>query len=188
MIAKLRAPLTAILLIHLAAFAAIALNCHASLAKDRPEASRLTEFYFWISFGGMIGGLFNTLAAPLLFNGIVEYPLAVAVACLLFRQGDVAASRRIAADIALPLAVGGITAAILVFAASKGAPLAVQLAALSLPAILTFAQRREARRFGWCMAALMAASLAFDNAGERVLYATRTFFGVYRVSDDPQSR
>ena len=188
MIAKLRAPLTAIVLIHLAAFAAIALNCHASLAKDRPEASRLTEFYFWISFGGMLGGLFNTLAAPLLFDSIVEYPLVVAVACLLFRSGDAAAPKRTTADVALPLAVGGLTAAILVIAGAKGAQLAIQLAALSLPAILTFSQRREARRFGWCMAALMAAGLAFDNAGERVLYATRTFFGVYRVSEDPQGR
>jgi hypothetical protein len=188
MIAKLRAPLTAILLIHLAAFAAIALNCHASLAKDRPAPSRLTEFYFWISFGGMLGGLFNTLAAPLLFDSIVEYPLVVAAACLLFRPGGAPAAARRTADVALPLVVGGVTAAILVILGSKGAPLAVQLAALSLPAILTFAQRREARRFGWCVAALMAASLAFDNAGERVLYATRTFFGVYRVSEDLQGR
>jgi hypothetical protein len=187
MIAKLRAPLTALVLTHLAAFAAIALNCHASLAKDRPEASRLTEFYFWISFGGMLGGLFNTLAAPLLFNGIVEYPLVVAVACLLFRGGDAAAPKRTTADIVLPLAVGGLTAGILVVAA-KGAPLGAQLAALSLPAILTFAQRRQARRFGWCVAALMAANLVFDNAGERVLYATRTFFGVYRVSEDLRGR
>ncbi|HET7695237.1 MAG TPA: fused MFS/spermidine synthase [Vicinamibacterales bacterium] len=188
MIAKLRAPLTAILLIHLGAFAAIALSCHASLAKDRPEASRLTEFYFWISFGGMLGGLFNTLAAPVLFNSIVEYPLVVAAACLLFRTREAAAWKGSAADVVLPLAVGGLTAGILIVGASKGAPLAVQLAALSLPAILTFAQRREAHRFGWCVAALMAASLAFDNAGERVLYATRTFFGVYRVSEDLQGR
>ena len=187
MIAKLRAPLTAIVLIHLAAFAAIALNCHASLAKDRPDASRLTEFYFWISFGGMLGGMFNTLAAPVLFDAIVEYPLVVAIGCLLFRNGGTAATRT-AADVVLPLAVGAITAAILVFAASKGAPLAVQLTLLSVPALVTFAQRRQARRFGWCVAALMAASLAFGNAGERVLYATRTFFGVYRVSEDLQGR
>jgi hypothetical protein len=189
MIAKLRAPLTAIVLVHLAAFAAIALNCHASLAKDRPDASRLTEFYFWISFGGMLGGLFNTLVAPLLFNGIVEYPLVVAVACLLFRAGDAPGRpKRTTGDLVLPLTVGAMTALMLVVLAAKGAPLAVQLTALSLPALLTFAQRRQAQRFGWCVAALMAASLAFGDAGERVLYATRTFFGVYRVSEDLQGR
>ena len=188
MIAKLRAPLTAIVLVHLAAFAAIALNCHASLAKDRPEPSRLTEFYFWISFGGMLGGMFNTLAAPVLFDAIVEYPLVVALACLLFKAGDAPAAGRRAADVVLPLAVGALTAVILVVLASKGAPLAVQLTALSLPALVTFAQRRQAHRFGWCVTALMVASLAFGDAGERVLYATRTFFGVYRVSEDVQGR
>jgi spermidine synthase len=137
----------------------------------------------------MLGGLFNTLAAPVLFDGIVEYPLVVAVACLLFRGGGApAGAPRSTADIAVPIAVGAITAGLLVALASSGAPLAVQLTALSLPALLTFAQRRQARRFGWCVAALMAASLAFANAGERVLYATRTFFGVYRVSADMQGR
>ena len=78
----------------------MALNCHADLAKDRPEASRLTEFYFWVSFGGMLGGLFNTLAAPLLFDSIVEYPLVVLLACLLFRRVRCAAGARgVAADV-----------------------------------------------------------------------------------------
>jgi hypothetical protein len=34
----------------------------------------------------------------------------------------------------------------------------------------------------------MTASLAFGNASEKVLYATRTFFGVYRVSEDLTGR
>ena len=188
MVARLRAPLTAIVLVHLAAFAAMALNCHASLAKDRPDASRLTEFYFWISFGGMLGGMFNTLAAPVLFDAIVEYPLVVAAACLLFRAGDAPGAGRRAADFVLPIAVGGVTAVILVLLASNGAPLAVQLTALSLPALVTFAQRRQAHRFGWCVTALMGASLAVGDPGDRVLYATRTFFGVYRVSEDLPGR
>ena len=96
MIAKVRAPLAPILVLHLAAFGVMALNCHVDLSQDRPEASRLTEFYFWVSFGGMLGGLFNTLAAPVLFNSIVEYPLVVLLACLLFRTSDSkAAARRV---------------------------------------------------------------------------------------------
>ena len=38
------------------------------------------------------------------------------------------------------------------------------------------------------MAALIITSLIFGNADERVLYATRTFFGVYRVSEDSGAR
>ena len=85
MILKVREPLSAIVLLHLAAFGVIALNCHADLAEDRPDASRLTEFYFWVSLGGMLGGLFNTLAAPVLFDSVIEYPLVVLVACVLAR-------------------------------------------------------------------------------------------------------
>jgi len=189
MVAKVHAPLTALVLLHLMAFGVMALCCHANLAKDRPEPSRLTEFYFWVSFGGMLGGLFNTLAAPVLFDGIVEYPLVLVLACLLFRVSDSPVTwRRVTADVVMPLVVGGLTAGILIALKARGAPLSLHLAALSVPAFLTFIQRRQSLRFGSCMAALIVVSVAFGNAGERVLYATRTFFGVYRVSEDPARR
>ena len=189
MLARLRAPLGAIVTLHLAAFAVMALNCHADLAADRPEASRLTEFYFWLSLGGMLGGLFNTLAAPLLFDSIIEYPLVVMLACLLFRAtGSPSSSARPLADAAAPLAVGALTAGVLIVSSARGASLALQLAMLSVPAVLTFAQRRQPRRFGYCMAALLGASFVVGGGGERVLYATRTFFGVYRVSEDLAGR
>ena len=35
----------------------------------------------------MLGGLFNTLAAPVLFDSVIEYPLVVLVACVLFGRG-----------------------------------------------------------------------------------------------------
>jgi hypothetical protein len=189
MVAKVQAPLTVIVMLHLAAFGVVALYCHAELARDRPGSSRLTEFYFWVSFGGMLGGLFNTLAAPVLFDGIVEYPLVVLLACLLFRVSDSPlASRPVTADVVMPLVVGALTAGILIVLRARGASLGLQLAALSVPAVLTFAQRRQSMRFGCCMAALILPSFAFGNADERVLYATRTFFGVYRVSEDLAGR
>jgi hypothetical protein len=177
MVAKVQAPLTAIVALHLVAFGVMALNCHTDLAKDRPEPSRLTEFYFWVSFGGMLGGLFNALAAPVL------------LACLFFRMSDSAVPRRrVTADVVVPLVVAGLTVGVLVGLRARGVSLPWQLAALSVPAVLTFAQRRQSLRFGWCMAALILPSLAIGNADERVLYATRTFFGVYRVTEDLAGR
>jgi spermidine synthase len=187
MVARVIAPLGVIVALHLSAFAVIALNCHAELAKDRPDASSLTEFYFWVSLGGMLGGLFNTLAAPVLFNGIIEYPLMVVVACLLFRAADVqAAVRRPIADVLATLAVAASTAAVLLLTSGRG--LTLQLSALTVPAVLTFAQRRQPGRFGLCIAALLAVSFAVGRADERTVYATRTFFGVYRVSEDTRAR
>ena len=69
--------------LQLLAFFVTAMVCHGQLAGDRPSESRLTEFYLWMSLGGVLGGLFNALVAPLVFSGAVEYPLMLAVACLL---------------------------------------------------------------------------------------------------------
>jgi hypothetical protein len=53
------------------------------LAKSRPPAQNLTEFYLWISLGGVLGGIFNALLAPQIFDHLVEYPLVIVLACLL---------------------------------------------------------------------------------------------------------
>jgi hypothetical protein len=59
-----------------------ALVCHLALAHARPSADRLTEFYLFVSLGGVIGGSLAALLAPLIFNNVYEYPLALAAACL----------------------------------------------------------------------------------------------------------
>jgi len=69
--------------ITLLAFFITTMVCHGELARDRPSTRHLTEFYLWMSFGGMLGGLFNGLLAPTLFTGVAEYPLALIVACLM---------------------------------------------------------------------------------------------------------
>ena len=69
--------------IHLAAFFCCAMICHTRLARTRPSTEHLTEFYLWMSLGGMLGGAFNTLVATYVFNGIYEYPLVLALACVL---------------------------------------------------------------------------------------------------------
>ena len=56
---------------------------------------------------GCSAGLFNTLAAPVLFDSIVEYPLVVLLACLLFRVSAVQRWPRMTADVVVPLVVGG---------------------------------------------------------------------------------
>src|SRR5262249_18470383 len=57
--------------------------CHGELAQDRPATKYLTEFYLWMSLGGVLGGLFNALVAPLVFKTAAEYPLVLVLACLL---------------------------------------------------------------------------------------------------------
>src|SRR5205823_4922231 len=69
--------------LHLVTLFVVSMVCHGELARDRPAPRYLTEYFLLMSTGGVIGGLFNGLFAPVVFNAIVEYPLAMVCACLL---------------------------------------------------------------------------------------------------------
>jgi hypothetical protein len=86
MLSQARGPLQLLIPQHLLTFFVAATMCHRMLAEDRPDPAHLTEFYFLISVGGVLGGSFNALVAPLLFNSIAEYPMMLGVACLLRPQ------------------------------------------------------------------------------------------------------
>jgi len=67
----------ALLALHLAfAFLGV-LVCNHRLFLTRPDPSHLTGFYLWLSVGGLLGGLFSGLLAPMLFNRVLEYPVLV---------------------------------------------------------------------------------------------------------------
>ena len=68
---------TFLLLVNLGAFFFIALWCHQMLAARRPPPDRLTEFFLLLSVGGVVGGAFNALIAPVIFNMVWEYPLVL---------------------------------------------------------------------------------------------------------------
>lgn len=56
---------------------------HSRLYDARPSAANLTLFYFVMSAGGALGGLFTALIAPLVFDWAWEHPLLVVAAALL---------------------------------------------------------------------------------------------------------
>jgi hypothetical protein len=64
-------------------FFLVTLGCHGELAADRPPTKYLTEFYLLMSVGGVVGGILNAIVAPVLFPGVWEFPIAIAVACLM---------------------------------------------------------------------------------------------------------
>src|SRR5439155_11269934 len=68
--------------VHLLVVFLVALVCHGELALSRPAPRYLTEFYLWLSVGGVLGGLFNALVAPAVFFGVAEYEVGLVLACL----------------------------------------------------------------------------------------------------------
>ena len=81
-------PAWLLILANLGFFFVAALMCHRQLANDRPSTAHLAEYYLWIAIGGALGSLFNVLVAPLLFTLVLEYPLAIVVACMLQGSDD----------------------------------------------------------------------------------------------------
>ncbi|SFN18363.1 hypothetical protein SAMN05660284_00788 [Formivibrio citricus] len=60
-------------------FYALCVIANERLYGLRPHPVQLTGFYLTIAVGGWIGGLLVSLVAPLLFTGLLEYPLSVLV-------------------------------------------------------------------------------------------------------------
>ncbi len=56
--------------------------CHGELVQARPGLRRLTLFYLMISVGGVLGGSFVALVAPLLFDAYYEFGLGLAGCCV----------------------------------------------------------------------------------------------------------
>ncbi len=74
---------TAVLFVHLIGLFFISLSVHGQLSKSKPAPHHLTEFYLWMSVGGLLGGIFNTLVAPFIFNDIYEYLIILLLSCFL---------------------------------------------------------------------------------------------------------
>lgn len=87
-LAQFMRPLWLTVPLHLTGFFVAACVFHGELVRDRPSPQYLTTFYLWISVGGVLGGWFNAIAAPLLFPTVLEYPLILLLAILILRSPD----------------------------------------------------------------------------------------------------
>ncbi len=68
-------PLLVLIGLEWGCLAIVAVALHGRLAGDRPGAGQLTEFYLVQSVGGVLGGAFVALVAPIVFPGVWEYPI-----------------------------------------------------------------------------------------------------------------
>ena len=179
-------PVWTVMLIHLLFLFLAAMVCHDRLAGERPATADITEFYFWVSAGGVLGGVFNALLAPNLFRTVAEYPLAIVLACLLqpARQSWKVKPARRALDLALPALLGVFTAvlAILVpFTELQSINLRNGLM-VGLPAIACFTFVDRPVRFGLGAAGILIGGWFYLGPHGKTLHMERNFFGVSRVT------
>jgi hypothetical protein len=177
-----------LLLPHLVGFFLIAMVCNGELMKSRPGPDYLTEYYLWLSVGGVAGGLFNALVAPSLFNSLIEYPLVIVVASMLrpymAPRVDRQSSRWL--DFILPLALaltlGVITSALSNYPASR------LFIVVCLAGAICFCFLKRPIRFGLGIGAIILAGTMVTGDKEQVIFKERNFFGILRVKQTQKYR
>ncbi len=173
------------MLIHLFTFFILAMVCHGELAKTRPSISHLTEFYIWISLGGFMGGVFNAIVAPLIFNNVIEYPIALVLACFALpkqKQGE--NKLGILLDFIIPALLFSFVCFMSYFipALKINSIVLTNLLLFGLPIIASFFFVKRPIRFGLSIASVIFSCMIFANNDEKILYTERSFFGVNKVA------
>jgi len=185
--------------LHLATFFFLTLMCHQRLAARRPLPDRLTEFYLLMSLGGVVGGAFTALVAPVIFDAVWEYPL-VLVLVGLARPLDRSPIRNweiylfVAALLisGLPPLLSAMFQADWDFAwwfsrnVSADMPRLTQLVLIA-PILAAFLLRNRPPAYV-AIAALIALSTQYIARGYDAAFTDRSFFGVMKVGtmQDPR--
>ena len=193
-VSQTRFSLPVLLLLYLSVLLGLALLFHGALARSRPPVENLTEFYLWLSVGGVLGGIFNSLIAPAVFNTVLELPLVLIFAALIRPMSDSAQQaeasiRSHSKDVLLPVGLLLCMAAVILGLARTGIqPSQVETTLVfgySMVWCLSFGKRRT--RFALGLVAIFVASYLYAPYGE-TLVAQRSFFGVYRVRNNPDEK
>jgi len=176
-----RGPVFVVAGVHLLTFFVTAVLCHTELARRRPGVALLTEFYFCMSIGGALGGIFNALVAPLLFSTDYEYYLALVGACALrvFVSGEAKGVN--IRDVVFPLILAAVVAAVSYESVDKGmlGPLGRVLFLVPC-ALALYAFTARPLRFAFGVAAMVGSALLVQSSVD-VLLTERNFFGINRV-------
>lgn len=192
------------MLLHVCAFGCCAWMCHKLLSDARPSASALTDFYLCLSVGGVLGGLFNGLLAPRVFDTVLEYPLMLAVALLLVPGVAKPAGESLKAKaksafgkLASPVFVVGAALSMFVLLTALERHILANERTISadqatmlrvvppMVLMLVFLFWPGPRRAALALFVLLSANQLIYGA-KGVLHTERTFFGVHRVTQSPR--
>ncbi|PRX92413.1 hypothetical protein [Allonocardiopsis opalescens] len=164
----------------------VSLAAHGLLAADRPSPAHLTEYFLLVSLGGALGSLFNGVVAPVVFDRVLEYPIALVAAVLLLAMtrtpSGLVAKVSGRAWVRFGLIGAALATAYLAMVLEQLALLLATFALGAAWAVLSFASRRG---LGAAVLAALGGGLVLAmtiaSAGDGVLLRGRTFFGSYVV-------
>ncbi len=205
-------PKWVIFLFHLVNFFIYCMVCHGEIARSRPAVSHLTGYYLLISVGGVLGGVFNALLAPVAFSIVLEYPLVLALGTLLLpvanRKTTAKAGGLVKNWWKEGLLYVGVPVAIVFLA--RWSTNTLRTESLHLGTIATFLHVQERTMFliavygalvllcsglallkkpllfGIGIAALLMTLVVSNDMDEDIVHRERSFFGVLTVEQDSE--
>jgi len=169
----------------------VAVALHGEMYRRRPAPAQLTHFYLAMAVGGMVGGIFCAIVAPIIFDWTWEHPLLLLAAAVLVPQRPLLelferiwasrAARWLA--IVIPLVAFGLSAlAGAYFGWITGTPAVLVGMLVLLLGLFSLGQRWV---FALCLAALMLCYGGWRMLSDSLIHhnRTRSYFGVYTVED-----
>jgi hypothetical protein len=174
--------------LHVVVLGIASLYAHGELARTRPAPSHATLFSFTLAAGGVLGGVFAAIVAPLVFTTYYEYPLSLAATTALLpasaaetrlkRWGPFAAALALGLVAWLALRLGG------QLAGSRR-----YIVALVVGSTLfgSFALRSRPYAFALALAVVSAAASTWSPYGKRI-FGARSFFGAISVVENTERR
>ncbi len=170
----------------------VAVSLHAEMYRTRPAPSELTSFYLMMSVGGVIGGLFCAILAPLVFNWTWEHPILILAAAVLMPKVGLIPFNHENRIIVGAMAVIGLLALALGIYGAMTYPDTITMKKVIFAAIImTLAIATAGFRipFLLAVAGLLTVNGGWDNLkkstdGSRM----RSYFGTYTVANDRKSR
>ncbi|MGJ8637396.1 MAG: fused MFS/spermidine synthase [Phycisphaerales bacterium] len=188
----------AVIAVQMILLTTVGLLGHGMLSADRPKASHLTEFYLVMSIGGALGGFFNGIVAPLIFETTWEYQIALlcGAALLPWRKiskiTDPKLRKRakfvrygIPVVSLLIVVLSGMTAASLIqyLGLLEWASVILIVMMVLIPMVLLAFGWRDGFASVLIMLVPVGIAAVEDYLDPRMLYRERTFYGVLSVVD-----
>lgn len=195
------APIVAVVTVQLLVLGLIGLQGHGLLAADRPSAQHLTEFYLIMSIGGALGGLFNGIVAPLVFDTTMEYPITLMCATIMLPwihiRGLVGKKARHRA-LFIRYGFAGLSLVYMVlmgrYAASivhtlgihpVNEPVVLFALIILVPALMIYFAWKDGLGCTLVLAVPLAVSVYEVYSDPAIQYRERTFYGVLSIADEP---
>jgi hypothetical protein len=172
----------------------VSVSLHNAMFVTRPAPEHLTRFYLVMSVGGVVGGIFCALLAPMIFNWTFEHPLLLVAAALAMKRDALFDWSARLFDTPRKAVITTLTVLVMMLLLSLSGKIAtpgssaawilqVSVGLMLLIAIVSVGQRLA---FAGCIAFVMLGLGGWEklSSASKPGQLTRSYFGIYSIDEN----